>query len=80
MGGQKLMRFEMNRTFFLLILLVSCGKNEEGVRRCYSKAEVIMSCQVNEMKRSGVDAATAKTLCQSQYFNDGCYDLEDMRD
>jgi hypothetical protein len=54
-----------------LVLMIACG-NEQ---RCFTRAEAIMACQVEEMSRSGVDAATASMLCQPYYSAEGCYKI-----
>lgn len=62
---------EASLKVLLICLFVSCG-NE---KRCYTKTEAIMACQVDEMSRSGVDAPTALMLCQPHYPYEGCYEI-----
>jgi hypothetical protein len=54
-----------------LVLMIACG-NE---KRCFTKAEAIMACQVEEMSRTGVDAATAQIFCEPRHPHTGCYKI-----
>lgn len=54
-----------------LLLLISCGS--ESSQRCLTREEAILICQGEEIVRSGVDAPTARMLCEPYYPYEGCY-------
>lgn len=62
---------EASLKVLLICLFVACGND----KRCYTKAEALMACQVDEMSRSGVDAPTALMLCQPYYPVEMCYEI-----
>lgn len=57
--------------FLPILILVSCG-NE---KRCFTKDEALMACQVEEMSKLRVDAATAKIFCEPYYPAESCYEI-----
>jgi len=59
----------------LLIILISCGSPENNSKRCFTREEAILSCQAEEISKSGVDASTAKMLCEPYYPYESCYEL-----
>jgi hypothetical protein len=56
-----------------LLLLISCGKNDEG--RCYSKEEALVACQAEQMATLQVTLETAKIICEPYYNQGQCYRL-----
>jgi hypothetical protein len=54
-----------------LLFLAACG-NE---KRCFTKNEALMACQVEEMSKLQVDALTARMLCEPYYQFEGCYEI-----
>jgi hypothetical protein len=56
----------------ILFTLIACG-NE---KRCFTKEEALMACQVEEMSKLQVDAATARMLCEPYYAFEGCYEIK----
>jgi hypothetical protein len=59
-------------TILALFFVIACG--EQG-KRCYSKEEAIVACQVEEMKKQQIDADTALIFCSPRYPYQGCYNL-----
>jgi hypothetical protein len=54
----------------VFLILVGCGDHEG--RRCLTRDEALSKCQVEHWS-NGVDAPTAKLMCEPLYQNEACY-------
>lgn len=59
----------------ILLLLISCGKNPGGFKRCYSRSEANNYCIATRIAETGETSQLAKIYCEPRYPVEGCYTL-----
>jgi hypothetical protein len=63
------------KTLLILIFLISCGKNENGFKRCYSRQEALNYCVSTRIAETGETTNLANIYCLPRYPVEGCYTL-----
>jgi hypothetical protein len=61
--------------FLLLTLLISCGKEQDGFKRCYSREEALNYCVAARIAEIGESTYLARIYCAPKYQADACYNL-----
>jgi hypothetical protein len=58
-----------------LLFIISCGKNQDGFIRCYTKEEALNHCIVTRIGQTGESSYLASIYCAPRFQAQACYSL-----
>ena len=60
----------------LLLLFISCGKEDPNGRRCYTKEEAKSACILEQITTYNQTSDLAEFVCAPQFTVDYCYYID----